>query len=861
LRIRFTRGFWTSRLGLGILAGALLIFLVGTGVFVHYWLRFSRLMDARLSGQIFSKASQVYSAPEVVAMGESLTPGELAGYLERAGYTTQEQPDALGWFQQSDSMVEVHPSEHSYFGGANALRVEFSGGKVAAIRSLDNGAALGQAELEPVWLTNLFDSSRQKRRLVRFADLPPTFVHAVLAAEDKRFFEHPGFDPLRVLGAAWADVRREAKAQGASTITMQVARSFFFSSRRLWRRKAAETLMALELEQHFTKQKIFQLYANQVYLGNRGSFAIHGFGQAAEAYFGKDLRDLSLGQQAFLAGIIRAPNHYSTADLHPGRGAEARDRVLAAMVNDSFISPAQAAEAKAQPLEIVRGASGGGEAPYFVDMVRDHLLDRFTEQDLVGRSYRVYTTLDPLLEHAANQAVVLGMQHVDELLARRYALWKKRGQTVVRPQVALVALDPRTGAIRALVGGRNYGESQLNHVLARRQPGSSFKPFVYAAALSNAVDDRTPVVTPATTVVDEPTTFSFDGKDYAPANYRNEFYGTVTARQALTHSLNVATVKFAQMIGYDRVVEIARRMGLDPHIQATPAVALGAYDMTPLEVAAGYTAFADAGVRAEPMFVASVISSDGTSAEHNAPKTRPVLDPRVAFLVTSMLEDVINHGTGATVRQYGFTAPAAGKTGTSHDGWFAGYTSNLLTVVWVGFDDDRELGLSGSATAAVVWAEFMKSAVDLPAYSKPQDFTPPPGILEVAVDPLTGDLATPNCPPAEEEYYIAGTQPTQYCSDNGGHMLAQVPPVSWVKKLFGLKGREPAPPAEPGAARDARATRVAASSPARASPAGQPVEAAARKQEKKKGFFQKLFGVFGGGKKTPAKQPANPPGE
>jgi penicillin-binding protein 1B len=856
LRIRLTRGFWTSRLGLGILAGALLLFLVGTGVFVHYWLRFSRLMDARLSGQIFPKAWQVYSAPEIISVGEPLSPADLAGYLEKAGYTTKEQPDALGWFQQSGSVVDVHPSDHSYFGGQNELRVEFSGNRVAAIHLLDTGRAVGQAELEPVWLTNLFDSSRQKRRLVRFEDLPPTLVQAVLAAEDKRFFEHPGFDPLRVLGAAWADLRREKKAQGASTITMQVARSFFFSSQRTWRRKLAETLMAIELEQRFSKQKIFELYANQIYLGNRGSFAIHGFGEAAEAYFGKDVRDLSLPQQAFLAGIIRAPNRYSTADEHPTRGAEARNRVLAAMVDDHFITAPQAAAAKAQPLDIVRNSSGGGLAPYFVDMVRDHLLDRFTEQDLVNRSYRVYTTLDPLLQHAANQAVVVGMQHVDELLARRYALWRKRGQAVVRPQVALVALDPRTGTIRALVGGRDYGESQLNHVLARRQPGSSFKPFVYAAALSNAVDNRQPIVTPITTVVDEPTTFDFDGKEYAPTNYKDEFYGTVTARQALTHSLNVATVKFAEMIGYDRVVEVARQMGLNAQIQATPAVALGAYDMTPLEVAAGYTAFGDGGVRSEPMFLSSVISSDGTIVERNTPQTRPVLDPRVAFLVTSMLEDVINHGTGATVRQYGFTAPAAGKTGTSHDGWFAGYTSNLLAVVWVGFDDDRELGLSGSATAAVVWADLMKHAVELPAYSRPQDFAPPQGIIQVAIDPTTGELAAPNTPLPQQEYFIAGTQPTE---SGGGNVLAQVPPVSWIKKLLG-KGHQPEPPGAPGAAQP---TRVAATkSPAAASRVPvRPGEPAAQKQQKK-GFFQKLFGVFGGGsKKTPAKPATNPPSE
>jgi penicillin-binding protein 1B len=853
------RGFWTSRLGLGILAVVLLVFLTGTGVFVHYWVRFSRLIDARLSGQIFPRASQVYSAPEILSVGEPLSPDDLVGYLEKAGYTTHEQPDALGWFQESGSVVDVHPTAHSYFGGQNELRVEFSGNRVAAIHLLDAERSVGQAELEPVWLTNLFDSSRQKRRLVRFEDVPPSFVQAVQAAEDKRFFEHPGFDPLRVLGAAWADLRRGTKAQGASTITMQVARSFFFSSQRLWRRKLAETLMALELEQRFSKRRIFELYANQVYLGNRGSFAIHGFGEAAEAYFGKDLRDLSLPQQAFLAGIIRAPNRYSTADQHPARAAEARDRVLAAMVDDRFITAAQAAAAKAQPLEIIRSSSGGGLAPYFVDMVRDHLLDRFTEQDLVSHSYRVYTTLDPLLQRAANQAVALGMQHVDELLARRYALWRKRGQPVVRPQVALVALDPHTGAIRALVGGRDYGESQLNHVLARRQPGSSFKPFVYAAALSNAVDGRQPVVTPITTVVDEPTTFDFDGKQYTPANYKDEFYGTVTARQALTHSLNVATVKFAQMVGYDRVVEIARRMGLNDQIQPTPAVALGAYDMTPLEVAAGYTAFADGGIRAEPMFLANVISSDGSIVEHNAPQTRPVLDPRVAFLVTSMLEDVINHGTGATVREYGFTAPAAGKTGTSHDGWFAGYTSNLVVVVWVGFDDDRELGLSGSATAAVVWAELMKRAVELPAYSRPQDFAAPPGIVQVAIDPVTDELATPSCPQSEQEYFIAGTQPTGYCSEPGGHMLAQVPPVSWVKKLFGLKGHEPEPPGAPAAAQPGRA---AAKSPAPGSSGpARTDDQAAQKQQQKKGFFQKLFGVFGGGKKTPAKPATNPPSE
>ena len=261
----------------------------------------------------------------------------------------------------------------------------------------------------------------------------------------------------------------------------------------------------------------------------------------------------------------------------------------------------------------------------------------------------------------------------------------------------MVVLDPHTGEIKALVGGRDYGQSQLNHILARRQPGSAFKPFVYAAAFEGAVDGVQPIVTPATTVMDEPTTFEFDGKEYTPNNYGEKFRGKVTAREALTYSLNVATVKVAELVGYTRITDMAHQFGLDPSILPTPSVALGAYEMTPLEVAGGYTILANEGVRAEPMFIRNVVDSSGQSLEHNAIRLRPALDPRVAYLVTSMLEDVINHGTGATVRSRGFHAPAAGKTGTSRDGWFAGYTSNLLAIVWVGFDDNRDLGLSGGA--------------------------------------------------------------------------------------------------------------------------------------------------------------------
>jgi len=865
LRIRLARGFWTSRFGLALLIFAGLLFVVSAFTFTHYYTKFARMIDERLSGQVFQNTSRVFSAPRRIAVGQPWSSGEMAAYLQRAGYTEAAVFGATGQFRLSAAAVEVRPSPSSYFAGKNALRVEFAGKKVTRIHSLESRRDLAEAGLEPELLTNLFDSSREKRRLVRFDDLPKTVVDAVLAAEDKRFFDHPGFDPIRVAGAAWVDVRRGSKAQGASTITMQVARSFFFTRERTWRRKLSELLVALQLEQRFTKEQIFELYVNEVYLGNRGSFAIRGFGEAAQAYFGKDLRELSLGEAAFLAGILRAPNRYSSADRNPERGAEARDRVLGQMVENKLVAPEAAEEAKKKDLQLVSGALETSAAPYFVDMVKDHLEGRFSDVDLATRSFGVYTTLDPLLQRAAAEAVEAGVQDLDKLLARRYERWRKAGQPAPLVQVALVAIDPHSGEIKALIGGRSYGQSQLNRALARRQPGSVFKPFVYAAAFENSVDGVEPVVTPVTTVIDEPTTFLFGDEEYTPNNYGEEFLGNVTVRQALTRSLNVATVKLAEKIGYDRVVQVARQMGLDPRILATPAVALGAYEMTPVEVAAGYSVFASGGVRAEPVFLRRVVSADGRVLEESRPRTHPVLDPRVAFLVTNVLEDVVNRGTGAGVRARGFTLPAAGKTGTSHDGWFAGYTSNLLCVVWVGFDDNRELGLPGASSAAPIWTEFMKRAVSTGALEEPVRFEPPAGIVTVMMDAETLQLATTLCPEPRTEYFVAGTEPTEFCYRHGGRMFTQAPPVSWLSRIFGGKKPEP-----PGGAQPAAPTPLGPPAPGTnplpgaskstgtgVAEAGCPPEKkpAAEEEEKKKNLLQRIFGIFGGGDKKPKETP------
>jgi penicillin-binding protein 1B len=857
---RGDRGFLPVGLVLGLLALLFAVFVVAIGIYTYYWFSFGRMIDQRLAGHVNQESARIYTAPTPIFTGEKLPESRLVEDLQRAGYSGSKGGTAPGWFTVQGNVVEVHPEQESYFAGKNALRVEFAANAIRRIWLLDDQSLPANAQIEPQLLTNLFGSEREKRRKVRFEDIPKVLVDAVLSAEDKRFFEHPGFDIVRILGAAWADLRHDAKAQGASTLTMQVARSFFFTTERTWRRKVAETLVSIELEHRFTKKEIFELYANEIYLGNRGSFAIHGFSEGALAYFNKDIHDLSLNEAAFLAGIIRAPNRYSTADRRPERADEARDRVLNQMAENRFITVQDARDAKRAPLHLVSGGIESSSAPYFVDMVKDHLLDHYSEAELLSQSFRVYTTLDPDLQHAASEAISIGVANVDKLLARRYAADRKKGQPAIA-QVAMIVLDPHTGEIRAVIGGRDYGQSQLNHILARRQPGSVFKPFVYAAAFDNAAEDVMPIITPATTLEDEPTTFDFDGKEYTPNNYGENFHGTVTAREALTFSLNVATVKLAEMVGYGRVVQVARKLGLDDDIQATPAVALGAYDMTALEVAGGYTVFANGGVRADPLYIDRVVNATGGALERSAIHTQPVLDPRVAYQVTSILEDVLDRGTGASVRARGFKGPAAGKTGTSRDGWFAGYTSNLLAIVWVGFDDNRDLGVSGTASAAPIWAEFMKRATALPAYHDMQDFDAPEGITEVEIDPQTTQLAGPNCPVKRREVFITGTEPTELCEVHGGGTSQS---GSWLSHLFGggrAKSRDDSGDDAPHAATPEGSVGTGGAPRPGAKGASADDGTAPADAENKKGLMRRFFGIFGGSKPDSDEPKTKPPSQ
>jgi penicillin-binding protein 1B len=669
-RFRFARKAMLVRLlthpvGKVLLTFSLLAGTAGLLTFTYYYVKYSRLIEQKLSSGPFQSTAKVFAAPGVVSTGDEISAQEIIEQLTRSGYS-ESHTNPLGWYRLREDAVEIFPGPDSYFDREGGL-IRFSNGRVSRIISTHDNTERTLYMLEPELITNLFDRNREKRRLVSFSGIPEVLIQAVVAVEDKRFFQHSGFDPFRIVKAAYVDLKAGRLEEGASTLSMQLARSLWLDLRKTWRRKAAEVLITLHLEQKLTKEQIFEYYANQVDLGRRGSFSIRGFGQGAQAYFGKDIGDLTLAEAATLAGVIQRPS-YTNPVRWPERARLRRNVVLWLMRENGFITDEEYAEAASSPLGVVRGSSESTDAPYFVDLVNNDLQDRFQGHDFQGYFYRIYTTLDLNLQRAAAEAVRLGMQEVEEQLRRQR---KKGAENLPEAQVALVALDPRTGDIKALIGGRNYGLTQLNRTLAKRQPGSAFKPFVYAAALRTALRGNPKPLTTQTTVVDEPTTFLFDDKPYTPSNYHNEYRGVVTFRQALAKSMNVPTVKVAEMVGYQAVVDLAVLAGMNLRIQPTPAVALGAYEVTPIEVAGSYTVFANEGVYAKPNWIKLIRDENGHVIYTEEPMRRRVLDPRVAYLMANLLENVLRRGTGVGVRARGFLLPAAGKTGTSHDqsGW------------------------------------------------------------------------------------------------------------------------------------------------------------------------------------------------
>jgi penicillin-binding protein 1B len=733
------------------------------GLLIYYWTVFSARIDTLLQGEVFTRSAGIYAAPKQLRVNESITQDDLIAYLKRAAYVekSQQADTNRGRYVVSGTSVEIEPSSASTVDGQKQfqhVKVQFTGnGKsINSLTDLDARNTLDRTWLEPELISSVSGTERAKRKVIGFGDLPPNLVKAITVTEDRSFFEHYGVNVRGIIRAfirrVDADPNSPIARQGGSSITQQLVKNLLLSPEQTWRRKTAEAYMSVILETRLSKQQIFELYCNQVYMGQQAGFSIHGFGEASSAYFNKDVTNLTLSESAFLAGLIRSPNRYNPYNKLDTATAR-RNQVLDSMVEAGELSEGEAKAAKDSPLQVapVRGRIDVSDAPYFADYVQNQL------GDMIGGSgsaehLRIYTTIDMDLQRAAYAALTKQLAALDKVQAKRF----EPGTL----QAALVAMNAKTGEIVAMVGGRDYSKSQLNRASdALRQPGSVFKPFVYATALNTAYDQVPRVITPATTFMDEPKTFTFDNQEYSPGNFGETYsHAPVTLRDALVHSLNVVTVEVAMDVTIGRVMNLAAKAGLPKPPRAYPAMALGTNEATPLQIASAYTAFANLGSRVTPIAINRITTGEGLTVAAPTTQRNEVLKPEVAYVMTSFMKDVVNRGTAAKVRARGLKQVLAGKTGTSRDGWFAGFTPDLVCAVWVGFDDGSQLGLTGANSALPIWSDFMQAALAKhPDWEG--DWQMPAGVEQVEINPKTGELAAPEDLEKRTELFIDGTGP------------------------------------------------------------------------------------------------------
>jgi penicillin-binding protein 1B len=753
------------------------IVVVAVSVFVYYWIVFSGRIDNLLKGDVYTRSAGIYAAPKQIRAGQNISQDELLAYLKRAGYVERgQQGDSnRGRYVIDGATVEVDPGQDSVLDSAHPfepLRVQFArGGKsIAAITFKDNNQRLDKALLEPELISSVTGRERAKRRVVGFNDLPPDLVKAITVTEDRSFFEHHGVNIRGIIRALMrrydTDPSSPLARQGGSSITQQLVKNLLLSPERTLKRKVAEAYMSVILETRLSKEEIFALYSNQVYLGQQSGFSINGFGEAASAYFNKDVTNLSLPESAFLAGLIRSPNRYNP--YHDADTARARrNQVLESMAETGAITSDQAIQAEGVDLKLApaKGRIDISDAPYFADYVQNQLGDLIAGQG--ADHLRIYTSVDMDLQRAAYAAVTKQLASIDKIEAKRVP-----EGTV---QAALVAMNAHTGEIVAMVGGRDYSKSQLNRAEALRQPGSAFKPFVYATALNTAYDPVPRVITPATIYKDEPKTFTYDNQEYSPGNMGDKYsMQPVTLRDAMVHSLNVVTVDVAMEVTIGRVMNLAAKAGLPRVPHAYPAMALGTAEATPLQIASAYTGFAANGTRTTPLAIDRVTTGNGTTIAQPTAQKNEVMRPEIAYVMTSFMKDVVDRGTGAPIRARGFKFNVAGKTGTSRDGWFAGYTPDLVCVVWVGFDDGSQLGLTGAASALPIWADFMSVALNIhPEWTG--DWQMPEGVKQADIDPTTGQIAKADTTNKRAELFINGTSPGDNSTDANNEMAEETP--------------------------------------------------------------------------------------
>ncbi len=748
---------WVYRHRISILAGFGGLLLAGVAALGYFTTRVS----ARFEGRRWNLPSRIYSDLYALRPGDAATIPGLTAKLERLFYQESDAaPERPGHFRREKDAIEIHTRGFRYPGRTFPdlrVRAVFGGGKVRSLTD-DAGSAVPALILEPELLGSVFGAELEDRTVVRLSEVPRALVDAVLVTEDRDFYRHTGVSVRRLIGAGFKTLTGGMK-QGGSTLTQQLVKNLYLSPERTVRRKATEAVMAVILDARYSKDEILETYLNEIYLGRRGAVAITGAGEAARYYFGTEVSDLDLAQAATLAGMIRAPNAYSPF-RSPERTRQRRDLVLSLMREEGRIDEAAMRAAMAEPITPKTRVEDRTRAPHFVDFVKGELAEAYGEQ-MKTEGLLVYTTLDVDLQQAGQRAVTQGLENLEKTY-RRLASASKQAPL----QGALIVLEPQTGGVRALVGARDYRLSQFNRVTqAHRQPGSLFKPFVYLAAFARR--DMDPPVTPATILMDSPITVEWgqktDEETWTPRNYDNDYRGAMSARQALERSINIPTVRVSLAAGLPYVLGAAKGAGIASRLRGYPSVALGAFEISPMEIAGAYAAFANSGVRVAPNAIVGVMTGDGAVLDRKAVPLSPALPADAVYLVNSILKGAVDRGTATGARSRGLTGVLAGKTGTTNDGrdaWFVGFSPRFLAAVWVGYDDNRGLNLSGTQAAVPIFADFSRA---VPAQFFSEDFPVPSDIVSATIDPETGFLASPSCPHPASEVFIEGTAPTMVC--------------------------------------------------------------------------------------------------
>jgi penicillin-binding protein 1B len=738
--------------GVGFVAGGRLV-------------QLDRVVVSRFEGQRFRVPSRVLSAPTILYPGVDIERIGLRGLLDRLGYRSETRRGrldlgrlAIGHQAWAKGGARVHLRGFDHPTRPERPRdvlLSLDGKVVREIRELPEGRPLGAVLLEPEPVGSYYGPDREQRDLVQLADVPQHLIDAILAVEDQRFQSHHGVDVRRIVGAALANLKAGSIRQGGSTLTQQLAKNFFLTPDRTVRRKLDEA-MAMIMEARYAKDEILEAYLNEIYLGQRGATAVHGVGEAARYYFGKPVRHLRAAESALLAAIIQSPNATSPF-RHEEKAVERRNLVLALMYDQGRLDAASYREAREDPLVLAARTQEIRGARYFLDALRRQLPEVYGPDTLASEGLRIYSTLDFRLQQAAINALVSGLEDLEK---RHPRLRRDIGSR--RLQGCLIALRPQTGEVLALVGGRSYGVSQFDRCTqARRPAGSAFKPFVYVAALEPTGGG--PRITLASVLDDSPLRVDLPTGPWQPENFDHKFHGNVSVREAMERSLNVATARLAQDVGIGRVADTARRLGIESPLPAVPSLALGAADVSPLEMARAYATLAGGGVRPEIRTFEDLVDANGNTVARRDIGFRRVIDGGTAWLTVSLLEGVVERGTAYGVRRSGLEGPVAGKTGTSddeRDAWFVGFTPELVVAVWVGFDEPQSLGISASRVAVPIWTRFV---VEATGGSVRGSFLAPPEIRELDIEPDTGALALSGCPVARREYFLAGTEPTHTC--------------------------------------------------------------------------------------------------